>query len=135
MPRLPITFISAGNRLRLVLLLALRTQVGSACRAQDTVYDLVIYGGTSAGVAAAVQGSRMNKTVVLIEPGNRLGGLTTGGLGQTDIGNKQAIGGIAREFYARVAAHYADPAAWKWQKREEYRDSGQTRTEAGEATM
>ena len=135
MPRFPIMLFSAGNKLRGILLLALLTHVGSACRAQDTVYDLVIYGGTSGGVAAAVQGSRMNKTVVLIEPGNRLGGLTTGGLGQTDIGNKQAIGGIAREFYARVATHYADPAAWKWQKREEYRDSGQTRTEAGEPTM
>ena len=62
-------------------------------------YDLVIYGGTSAGVSAAIQASRMGKTVVLIEPTNRIGGLTTGGLGQTDIGNKQAIGGIAREFY------------------------------------
>src|SRR5688572_23030913 len=103
--------------------------------AQETTYDIVIYGGTSGGVAAALQAARMNKSVIVIEPGTRLGGLTSGGLGQTDIGNKQAIGGIAREFYARVAAHYADPAAWKWQKREEYRDSGQTRTEAGEATM
>jgi hypothetical protein len=56
--------------------------------------------------------------------------LTSGGLGQTDIGNKQAIGGISREFYGRVAKHYSDPAAWRWQKREEYRDSGQTRTDA-----
>jgi hypothetical protein len=108
-----------------------------AARAQEPTptYDIVIYGGTSAGVAAAVQATRMNKSVVLIEPGTRLGGLTSGGLGQTDIGNKQAIGGISREFYVRVAKHYADPAAWKWQKREEYRDSGQTRTEASEAAM
>jgi hypothetical protein len=77
--------------------------LGSSCRAEEPAFDLVIYGGTSGGVAAAVQGARMNKSVVLIEPGNRLGGLTTGGLGQTDIGNKQAIGGIAREFYARIA--------------------------------
>ena len=60
----------------------------------QSIYDIVIYGGTSAGVAAAIQSSRMGKTVVLIEPTNRIGGLTTGGLGQTDIGNKQAIGGI-----------------------------------------
>ena len=75
--------------------------------AQESIptYDIVIYGGTSAGVAAAVQATRMNKSVVLIEPGTRLGGLTSGGLGQTDIGNKQAIGGISREFYARVAKH------------------------------
>ena len=106
-----------------------------ASLAQDTTYDLVIYGGTSGGVAAAIQGARMGKSVVLIEPTSRLGGLTSGGLGQTDIGNKQAIGGISREFYVRIAKHYSDPAAWKWQKREEYRDSGQTRTEASEATM
>src|SRR5690606_25580439 len=62
-------------------------------------------------------------------------GLTSGGLGQTDIGNKQAIGGISREFYVRVAKHYSDPDAWTWQRREEYRDSGQTRTDAGEPAM
>lgn len=103
--------------------------------ARESTYDIVVYGGTSGGVAAAIQGARMGKTVVLIEPGSRLGGLTSGGLGQTDIGNKQAIGGISREFYARIAKHYAEPGAWNWQKRDEYRDSGQTRTAAGEATM
>ena len=64
--------------------------------ADDESYDVVIYGGTSAGIAAAVQVKRMGGTVVVVEPGRRIGGLTTGGLGQTDIGNKAAIGGIAR---------------------------------------
>jgi hypothetical protein len=100
-----------------------------------TKYDLVIYGGTSAGVCAAIQASRMGKSVVLIEPTSRIGGLTTGGLGQTDIGNKQAIGGIAREFYQNVKKHYQQPENWNWQKREEYRDGGQTRTESGEDAM
>ena len=76
--------------------------------------DLCIYGGTAAGVAAAVQATRMGKTAVIIEPGRHLGGMTSGGLGQTDIGNKAAIGGIAREFYHRVAQHYADTNAWKF---------------------
>jgi 2-polyprenyl-6-methoxyphenol hydroxylase-like FAD-dependent oxidoreductase len=67
--------------------------------AQERTYDIVIYGGTSSGIAAAVQAVRMGKSVVVIEPTDRVGGLTTGGLGQTDIGNKAAIGGIAREFY------------------------------------
>ncbi|MCC5927646.1 MAG: FAD-dependent oxidoreductase [Cyclobacteriaceae bacterium] len=98
-------------------------------------YDLVIYGGTSAGVSAAIQASRMNKKVVLIEPYQRLGGLTTGGLGQTDIGNKQAIGGIAREFYQNIKVHYQNPESWKWQERKDYRDGGQTRTEDGEDAM
>lgn len=102
---------------------------------QGQEYDLVIYGGTSAGVAAAIQASRMNKTVVLIEPSQRLGGLTTGGLGQTDIGNKQAIGGIAREFYQGIKAYYDQPEHWVWQKKEEYMDSGQTRTQEGEEAM
>ena len=98
-------------------------------------HDLVIYGGTSAGLVAGFQGLRLGHRVVVIEPSAREGGLTTGGLGQTDIGNKQVIGGLAREFYRRIARHYADPKAWRWQTRQEYRDSGQTRTEPGEETM
>ncbi len=102
---------------------------------QTKKYDIVIYGGTSAGVSAALQSSRMGKSVVLIEPTNRIGGLTTGGLGQTDIGNKQAIGGISREFYENIKKYYDDPKNWKWEEKSEYMDSGQTRTEEGEATM
>ncbi len=102
---------------------------------QRTDADLVVYGGTSAGIAAAIQASRMGKSVVLIEPGERLGGLTTGGLGQTDIGNKHVIGGIAREFYQNIRQYYNDPANWKWQKKEEYMDEGQTRTQKGEDAM
>ena len=102
---------------------------------QTKKYDIVIYGGTSAGVSAAIQSSRMGKSVVLIEPTNRIGGLTTGGLGQTDIGNKQAIGGISREFYENIKKYYDDPENWKWEKRSDYKDGGQTRTEEGEATM
>jgi ribulose 1,5-bisphosphate synthetase/thiazole synthase len=64
--------------------------------------DVVIYGGTSAGITAAIQTARMGRTAVLIEPTRFLGGLTTGGLGATDIGNKKAIGGLSREFYANV---------------------------------
>ncbi len=78
---------------------------------------------------------RMGKSVVLIEPTKRIGGLTTGGLGQTDIGNKQAIGGISREFYQNIKKYYDDPANWKWQTKEQYRDGGQTRTSVGEDAM
>jgi len=102
---------------------------------EATVVDLVVYGGTSAGIVAGIQAGAMGKTVVVIEPTDRVGGLTTGGLGQTDIGNKQVIGGLSREFYEKIAAHYANADSWKWQKREEYKDSGQTRTAKGEATM
>jgi len=93
--------------------------LGAPLTAADS-YDLVIYGGTSGGITAAVQTARMGKTAVLIEPTKHLGGLTTGGLGATDIGNKKAIGGMSREFYASIFRHYSDAAKWKHQTREEY---------------
>lgn len=104
-------------------------------RTSQPDYDVVVYGGSSGGIAAAIQCARMGKSVVLIEPSRRLGGLTTGGLGQTDIGNKSAIGGISREFYQNIRRYYDDSSNWRWQRWEEYRDGGQTRTEAGEETM
>lgn len=121
-----------------VLLNALPWQAGTAAEQQagdGDVYDVVVYGGTAAGVAAAVQARRMGCGVVLIEPTRRFGGLTSGGLGQTDIGNKTAIGGLSRQFYRDVLAHYRDPAAWKWQRREHYRDGGQTQTAKCEDAM
>jgi hypothetical protein len=95
-------------------------------------YDVVVYGGTSGGIAAAVQVARMGKSVVLVEPTQHVGGLTSGGLGATDIGNKAAIGGISREFYRRIGDHYRDTAAWKWEQKDEFR-SGRQR--AGEQEM
>jgi hypothetical protein len=86
-------------------------------RAEVVESDIVIFGGTSGGVAAAVQARRMGKSAVIAEWSQHLGGLTTGGLGATDIGNKGAIGGISREFYEQIATHYSKPEAWTWQKR------------------
>lgn len=96
-------------------------------------YDIVIYGGTSAGIAAAIQGARSGKTVLLIEPSQRIGGLTTGGLGATDIGNKQAIGGISREFYTNIRKYYERPENWKWQESAAY--TGGRRNAPGEEAM
>lgn len=98
-------------------------------------FDIVVYGGTSAGIASAIQASRSGKTVLLIEPTQRIGGLTTGGLGATDIGNKNAIGGISREFYENIYTYYQDPANWKWQKPSEYRGRGDGRNSENENTM
>jgi hypothetical protein len=83
-------------------------------------YDVVIYGGTSAAIAAAVQVKRMGKTVIIVGPDKHLGGLTAGGLGWTDSGRKGAIGGISREFYQRIKKHYDKAEAWIYQKPEEY---------------
>lgn len=113
----------------LALLAAMISEASGIVSAKQKEYDIVIYGGTSAGIAAAIQSSRMGKSVVLIEPSSRLGGLTTGGLGATDIGNKQAIGGISREFYQNIKRYYEKPENWKWQKPEEYQQNRNTGNE------
>lgn len=89
--------------------------------AETSRHDVVVYGGTSAGVTAAVQAAILGRSVILIEPGEHIGGLTSGGLGATDIGNKAAIGGLSRQFYTRIFRHYADDDAWNWQERSSYR--------------
>lgn len=84
-----------------------------ACHAQRTIdVDVCVYGGTSAGVISAYTVQKLGKTAVLIEPGKRLGGLTSGGLGYTDIGNKYAINGLSRDFYRRVGRHYGKFEQW-----------------------
>jgi hypothetical protein len=76
-------------------------------------YDAAIYGGTSGGVIAAVQLARLGKHVVLIVPEKNVGGLTSGGLGWTDVGNPDMVGGLSREFYHRIYLYYQDDANWK----------------------
>ncbi len=83
-------------------------------------YDLVVYGGTSAGVVAAIQARRLGMSVALVCPEKHIGGMTTNGLGWTDSGRKETIGGIAREFYRRLKKYYDRPEAWIWQKPEAY---------------
>ena len=79
-------------------------------------YDLVIYGGTPAGIAAAVQAVRLGMKPVIVEPSNRLGGLSSGGLGDTDFGDKSAIGGLALEFYRRLGEKYGSrEAVWTFE--------------------
>ena len=123
------------KKLIVLLLCGLFTATTFRQATEPVQYDIVIYGGTSAGIAAAIQSARMGKSVLLIEPTQRIGGMTTGGLGQTDIGNKQAIGGISREFYQNIRQYYDDSSNWEWQKRSEYIDGGQTRTVEGEDAM
>ncbi|MCC6144198.1 MAG: FAD-dependent oxidoreductase [Candidatus Hydrogenedentes bacterium] len=86
--------------------------------AQDDapVYDLVVYGGTSAGVAAAIQADRLGQSVALVAPEKHLGGLTAGGLGWTDSGKKEVVGGFALEFYTRIKTHYDKPESWRQQR-------------------
>lgn len=94
--------------------------------AQNKVYDVVIYGATSAGITAAVELSRTGKSVIVIHPDDHIGGLTTGGLGWTDIGNKTVIGGFSREFYQQIKKYYDNESSWKWEKKSNYTIAGQT---------
>lgn len=96
----------------LALLILCFTVVGTASGQKVIDVDVCVYGGTSAGVVAAYTVQKLGKKAVLVEPGRRLGGLTSGGLGYTDIGNKYAITGIARDFYRRVGTHYGKFEQW-----------------------
>ena len=74
--------------------------------------DICIYGGTSAGVIAAYTAKNMGKSVILIEPRRNLGGMTSGGLGYTDIGNKYVVKGLALDFYRKLGTHYGKLEQW-----------------------
>lgn len=93
-----------------LLLLLFVTLTGTSY--SQRVYDICIYGGTSGGVIAAYTAKKMGKTVLLIEPGKHLGGLSSGGLGYTDIGNKYAVTGLGLDFYRRLGKYYKQFEAW-----------------------
>ena len=101
----------------------------------EVVRDVVVYGSSPAALTAAIAAQRLGKSVVIVSPETRIGGLTTGGLGQTDIGNKQAFGGLALQFYRDVAAYYRDPAHWTRQNRSDYLPDGQCAGSKGEDSM
>ena len=89
----------------------------TACSSSHIEYDVCVYGGTSAGVIAAYGVAKQGKKVLRVEPGQRLGGMSSGGLGQTDIGNKQVVKGLALDFYRRVGAHYGRLESWIFELR------------------
>lgn len=98
--------------IRTKLLLCLLLFSGSVAAQEVRQVDICVYGGSSAGVMAAYTAKKMNKSVLVIEPGKRLGGLTSGGLGYTDIGNKYAVTGLARDYYRRIGTHYGKLEQW-----------------------
>ncbi|MDH3583530.1 MAG: FAD-dependent oxidoreductase [Phycisphaerae bacterium] len=108
--------------MKLIRAVVLQVLLASSFEARGAAarHDLVIYGGTSAGIIAAVQARRMGRSVVIVGPDRHLGGLSSGGLGWTDSGKKHVIGGLAREFYRRIKAHYDRPEAWRQQKPSAY---------------
>lgn len=106
-------------------------QTGSRVR----LAEVIVYGATSAGIAAAIQVRRMGKTVLVLDPDGHVGGLTTGGLSWTDIGNKQVIGGIAREFYQRIRKKYEPEGMWGWESRADYYTKRRSANVQGEDAM
>lgn len=106
-------------------LLAGCAQTGGGESKETYEADIVVYGGTAAAITAAIQATKMNKSVIVVSPDKHLGGLTAGGLGFTDTGNKEVIGGLSREFYHRLYLHYDEPESWKWQQKSEYGNKGQ----------
>jgi hypothetical protein len=103
--------------------------INFTCTSQESSHleeaDVIIYGGTAAAVTAAVQVSKLGKSVIIVCPDKHLGGLTSGGIGFTDTGNKTVIGGLARVFYQKVYSYYQKDESWKWQAKDEYGNKGQ----------
>jgi hypothetical protein len=98
--------------------------------------DVIVYGGTSAAIIAAVEVAQSGKSVMVVSPDKHLGGLTAGGLGWTDTGKKEAIGGLSRDFYHRVWRHYDQEDAWDWQQKKDFGKRGLgTRGADGNHTM
>jgi len=125
------TMIKITPSLIFLFLLTLLTHCSQSTSEQadsnENIYeaDVIIYGGTSAAVTAAVQVARMGKSVIMVSPDVHLGGLSAGGLGFSDTGNKEVIGGLSREFYQKVYQEYQKPETWKWQKKDEFGNRGQ----------
>lgn len=124
----------------LVIVLLVAVLVSSGCHAAPVSHPQTtrsaavgIYGATSAGITAAVQAARMGHSVLLIDCDDHVGGLTTSGLGATDIGNKAAIGGLARQFYREIKDHYDHQGAWQHETREDYLRHGYGHTRDGDA--
>jgi len=121
------------KRVSLFQILSLAGTLSATATPVET--DLCIYGGTSAGVIAAVQAAGLGKKVVLVEAGQHLGGMSVEGLGGTDIDNHRefqnspAVGGLTLEFYRRVSARYGRLEAFEAMLREGRKETGLWRFE------
>lgn len=94
--------------MRTLLAVFLSLSLAANLRSAEIVgVDLAIYGGTSGGIAAAVQAVRMGKKTVIIEPGRHLGGMMSGGLGWIDVKGKQWVGGLGQEFFKELTTRYS----------------------------
>ncbi|MDB6023990.1 MAG: Xanthan lyase [Verrucomicrobiales bacterium] len=114
-PNYPMSMMSVPFLRQFCLGLILACSLGEVSAkepAKIITADVCIYGGTSGGVIAAVQAARMGKQVIIVEPGQHLGGMTAGGLSAVDIGDPRTVGGITREYFTRLAGTVGRTLAW-----------------------
>ncbi|SFJ18972.1 FAD-dependent oxidoreductase [Planctomicrobium piriforme] len=104
--------LARKSRSFLCAMLAWGIALASVGFAQSPPRDVIVYGGTPAGLCAAIAASRAGASVIVIEPTPWIGGLVTGGLSHTDKGREETIGGIAREFFTRAAAAVPGTPLW-----------------------
>ncbi len=94
-------------------------------------FDICVYGETASGITSAIQAARMGKKVVLLSTTNHIGGVMTSGLTATDMNRYKQVGGISREVFQRIYAHYANPKQWKYQQRDAFFEMSKKRTYTG----
>ncbi|MEZ4900608.1 MAG: FAD-dependent oxidoreductase [Spirosomataceae bacterium] len=114
------------NKYTFLLLASLLLHQFASAQKKTHKADIIVYGGTASAVMAAVQVKKMGKSVIIVSPDKHLGGLSSGGLGFTDTGDKTVIGGLSKEFYQRLFNHYDSEKAWIWQQKEEFGNKGQS---------
>ncbi|WP_321474243.1 FAD-dependent oxidoreductase [uncultured Paludibaculum sp.] len=100
-------------------------------QASSSPADVVVYGATPAGILAALGAAAAGRSVTLLEQSRHLGGMVTGGLGATDKGKPEAIGGLALEFFRRAGKVYGEPVAWWFEPNVALRIFGDWLHEAG----
>lgn len=82
---------------------------------EELAFDICVYGATACGIAAAVQAAKSGKKAAIVEFGKHIGGMTTGGLGATDIGSEHVVGGLARRFYMDIGRLYGISESWRFE--------------------
>jgi hypothetical protein len=98
--------------MRTVFIALASLALAQAASAQPQSFDVVVYGGTAGGVVTAIAAAREGASVALLEPRDHLGGMVSGGLGFTDFGKKEVIGGYSLEYYERAGKKYGTPIQW-----------------------
>ncbi|PZX52649.1 FAD dependent oxidoreductase [Algoriphagus chordae] len=116
------------NKFKFCLLAFMMIFALGSCKSgeeQENITDVIVYGGTSGAITAAIQAKKMGKSVIMVSPDKHLGGLTAGGLGWTDTGKKEVIGGLSREFYQKIYDKYESESGWKWESQSDFGNKGQ----------